>query len=154
MTGRVCKVPLERFERRCRCWGENFFVMYGDSYLTCDYAGIELEFLRQGKLGLMTVFRNDGEWDASNVEFEGNRILAYSKKNKTQAMRYIDYGLGVFRAATFDRTQANDLADVYGELLQADELAAVEVDERFYEIGSLAGLEEMTAFLNREDAQK
>jgi len=45
----------------------------------------------------MTVFRNDGQWDASNVEFEEGRILAYSKKSRTPRMRYIDYGLGVFR---------------------------------------------------------
>ena len=93
--------------------GESFFVIYGDSYLACDYAAIEKEFLQSGKLGLMTVFRNDGRWDASNVEFEAGRILAYSKKNRTSRMRYIDYGLGVFRAEAFVETDATDLADVY-----------------------------------------
>jgi NDP-sugar pyrophosphorylase family protein len=134
--------------------GESFFVMYGDSYLACDYPAIEREFLRSNKLGLMTVFRNNGQWDTSNVEFAGGRILAYSKKNLTPRMQYIDYGLGVFRAEVFARTSASDLADVYSELLQAGELAAVEVHKRFYEIGSAAGLEEMTTFLSRGDAQK
>jgi NDP-sugar pyrophosphorylase family protein len=135
--------------------GENFFVLYGDSYLPCDYAAIEREFLRRDKLGLMTVFRNDGQWDPSNVEFEDGRILAYSKKDRTSRMRYIDYGLGVFRAEAFFRTHATDLADVYAELLKTGELAAVEVHERFYEIGSTAGLEEMRNFLSRSgDARK
>jgi NDP-sugar pyrophosphorylase family protein len=129
--------------------GESFFVMYGDSYLACDYPAIEREFLRSNKLGLMTVFRNNGQWDTSNVEFADGRILAYSKKNRTTRMQYIDYGLGVFRAEAFARTHANDLADVYAELLQAGELAAVEVHERFYEIGSPAGLKEMTTFLSQ-----
>jgi len=119
--------------------GESFFVMYGDSYLACDYAAIEREFLRRGKLGLMTVFCNEGQWDTSNVQFEGGQILAYSKKKRTSRMRYIDYGLGVFHAEAFARTRAADLADVYAELLQAGELTAVEVYERFYEIGSPAG---------------
>jgi len=66
--------------------------MYGDSYLACDYAAVEQEFLRRGKLGLMTVYRNEGQWDASNVEFEDGRILAYSKKNRNSRMRYIDTG--------------------------------------------------------------
>jgi NDP-sugar pyrophosphorylase family protein len=127
--------------------GESFFVMYGDSYLMCDYAGIEREFARANQLGLMTVFRNDGQWDSSNVAFEAGRIFAYSKKNKTQRMRYIDYGLGVFRAEAFARTDTKDLADVYEELLRAGELAAVEVHERFYEIGSVAGIKEMTSLL-------
>jgi NDP-sugar pyrophosphorylase family protein len=129
--------------------GESFFVMYGDSYLSCDYAALEQEFLRRSKLGLMTVFRNDGQWDASNVEFEDGRILAYSKKNQTSRMRHIDYGLGVFRAEAFASTRATDLADLYAELLQAGELAAVEVHERFYEIGSPAGLKEMVSLLSR-----
>jgi N-acetyl-alpha-D-muramate 1-phosphate uridylyltransferase len=135
--------------------GEKFFVMYGDSYLACDYAAVEQEFLRCGGLGLMTVFRNDGQWDASNVEFEEGRILAYRKTNRTARMRYIDYGLGVFHAEAFARTRATDLADVYAELLQAGELAGVEVHERFYEIGSPAGLKEMTSFLGQPgDARK
>jgi len=135
--------------------GDNFFVMYGDSYLACNYAAIEQEFSRRGKLGLMTVFRNDGQWDSSNVEFEDGRILAYSKRDRTSRMRYIDYGLGVFQAKAFAGTHATDLADVYTELLQAGELAAVEVHQRFYEMGSPAGLQEMTSFLSRRgDARK
>jgi len=134
---------------------ESFFVMYGDSYLACDYAVVEREFFRSSKLGLMTVFHNNGQWDASNVEFEEGRILAYSKKNRNARMRYIDYGLGVFHAQAFARTHARDLAEVYAELLEAGELAAVEVHERFYEIGSPTGLNEMTNFLSpRRDARK
>jgi NDP-sugar pyrophosphorylase family protein len=135
--------------------GEKFFVMYGDSYLPCDYAAIEQEFLQRGGLGLMTVFRNDGQWDASNVEFEEGRIVAYSKKNHTARMHYIDYGLGVFHAEVFARTRAADLADVYAELLGNGELAAVEVHQRFYEMGSPTGLKEMTSFLSQPgDARK
>jgi NDP-sugar pyrophosphorylase family protein len=129
--------------------GKSFFVMYGDSYLPCDYAAVEGKFLTCAKLGLMTVFRNNGQWDASNVEFAEGRILAYSKNNKTSRMRYIDYGLGVFHGEVFNRTSATDLADVYADLLQSGELAAMEVHERFYEIGSPAGLQEMSILLSR-----
>lgn len=134
--------------------GESFFVLYGDSYLPCDYATIEKEFSRCAKLGLMTVFRNNEQWDSSNVEFEDGRILAYSKKNRTSRMRYIDYGLGAFQAQAFAGTRATDLADLYSDLLQAGELAALEVHERFYELGSPAGLEETTGFLSRREARK
>jgi NDP-sugar pyrophosphorylase family protein len=128
---------------------ERFFVMYGDSYLLCDYAAVARAFTQQSKLGLMTVFCNAGQWDTSNVEFDGERILAYSKKNRTDRMHYIDYGLGVFRGEAFQQTQTADLADVYAELLQNGELAALEVHERFYEIGSAAGLEEMRSLLSQ-----
>jgi MurNAc alpha-1-phosphate uridylyltransferase len=130
--------------------GDAFFVLYGDSYLVCDYAVIARSFSSSGKLALMTVFRNDGMWDGSNVEFEGAEILAYSKTDKTPRMHYIDYGLGAFRAAAFDNVPAGqpyDLARLYGDLLQAGQLVGFEVTERFYEIGSPAGLEETARFI-------
>jgi NDP-sugar pyrophosphorylase family protein len=135
--------------------GDSFFVMYGDSYLPCDYAAIARQFQAASVLGMMTVFRNEGKWDTSNVEFqaggvEGGKILAYSKTNRTPAMRYIDYGLGVFRAEAFQGLSVGkpcDLAELYAELLQRKQLAAFEVRERFYEIGSPAGLQETAEFL-------
>lgn len=130
--------------------GEAFFVLYGDSYLVCDYAAVAQEFSRAGKLALMTVFRNEGMWDGSNVEFSAGKIIAYSKKERTERMQYIDYGLGVFHAAAFDRLpagQACDLADLYRDLLQSGQLAGLEVRQRFYEVGSPAGLEETAEFL-------
>jgi N-acetyl-alpha-D-muramate 1-phosphate uridylyltransferase len=130
--------------------GPSFFVLYGDSYLPCDYRAVQQAFESAGKSGLMTVFRNDGQWDTSNVEFEAGRILAYSKKNRTPRMRYIDYGLGIFRAGTFSQIQAKDLADVYEGLLKTGQLAAFEVHERFYEIGSPAGLEETSRYLSAQ----
>jgi NDP-sugar pyrophosphorylase family protein len=137
--------------------GDSFFVMYGDSYLPCDYGTIARNFQSAGKLGMMTVFRNDGKWDSSNVQFEAGKILAYSKTDRTPRMRYIDYGLGVFRAEAFASVPAGkscDLSEIYADLLQRDQLAAFEVRERFYEIGSPAGLRETAEFLAARVANK
>ena len=137
--------------------GGSFFVMYGDSYLPCDYAVIARNFESAGVLGMMTVFRNEGKWDTSNVEFEAGKILAYSKTNRIPRMRYIDYGLGVFRAEAFENLpvhKACDLAEVYKDLLQRKRLAAFEVHERFYEIGSPAGLRETAEFLAAREAKQ
>jgi NDP-sugar pyrophosphorylase family protein len=38
--------------------GESFFLMYGDSYLPCDYRAAEAAFRMAGKQGLLTVFQN------------------------------------------------------------------------------------------------
>ena len=130
--------------------GESFFVMYGDSYLPCDYTAVARNFESAGALGMMTVFCNEGKWDTSNVELEAGRILAYSKTNRTSRMRYIDYGLGVFRAEASQNLpagQASDLTELYMDLLQRKQLAAYEVTERFYEIGSPEGLRETAEFL-------
>jgi NDP-sugar pyrophosphorylase family protein len=135
--------------------GDSFFVMYGDSYLPCDYATIAQKFKTAGVLGMMTVFRNEGKWDTSNVEFEVGKIVAYSKTDRTPRMRYIDYGLGVFRAEAFRDLPAGkvcDLTELYTDLLRRKQLAAFEVQERFYEIGSPEGLRETAEFLATREA--
>jgi NDP-sugar pyrophosphorylase family protein len=130
--------------------GSPFFVMYGDSYLDCNLAAIASVFQASGAEGLMTVLRNDNLWDASNVLFEEGRILKYDKRDRTSAMRHIDYGIGVLSAAAFDRHPSDtpfDLASVYQDLLARGVLAAYEVSSRFYEIGTPQGLEETRAHL-------
>lgn len=130
--------------------GEEFFVLYGDSYLPLDYAPIADFFHRSGKPGLMTVFRNEGKFDASNVVFADGEIKIYDKKRKWPAMHYIDYGLSLFQAPVFEpyaAEQAFDLAEVMGRLVNEKQLAGFEVRERFYEIGSPAGLAELETLL-------
>lgn len=129
--------------------GERFFVLYGDSYLPCDYAAVENAFLASGKPALMTVFHNQNRWDRSNVEFTGGRILVYDKAAAGPRMRHIDYGLGAFHRDGLTKLapRETDLAAVYRELLRQDALAAWEVQERFYEIGSPAGVAELSEWL-------
>lgn len=130
--------------------GDSFFVVYGDSYLECDYAAVQKAFVESDKPALMTVYRNEGNWDTSNVEFAGGRILAYDKRQHTPRMRHIDYGLGVFHATAFDGVRAGetcDLAALYQALLARDRLAACEVAQRFYEVGSPAGIDELRQHL-------
>jgi NDP-sugar pyrophosphorylase family protein len=131
--------------------GPSFFVLYGDSYLECEYEDVARSFAASGADGLMTVCRNDNQWDRSNVRFENGRLLGYDKRTQTAGMRHIDYGLGVFAARAFDRfapDAAFDLADLYQRLLADGALAAYEVPGRFYEIGSPAGLAETRAYLS------
>jgi NDP-sugar pyrophosphorylase family protein len=142
-TGGAIRRVLDRLPGR-------FFVLYGDSYLDCDHAAAQAAFEESGKLALMTVFANHELWDTSNVEFSEGRILAYDKVDRTPRMRHIDYGLGLFDRRAFDDAPAGeafDLARVYRAMLGRGQLAAFEVFERFYEVGSHAGLEETRRFL-------
>jgi N-acetyl-alpha-D-muramate 1-phosphate uridylyltransferase len=133
--------------------GDNFFVLYGDSYLMCDYAAIQQTFLSKKKSGLMTVFRNTGLWDRSNVLFQNDEITWYDKQQPMPAMQHIDYGLGVFKAQVFEDYEPDkpfDLAGVYQGLLTENDLAAFEVAQRFYEIGSHEGLNETQVYLTQK----
>ena len=92
--------------------GPAFFVLYGDSYLECSYAAVQSAFEAAGKLALMTVYRNEGRWDTSNVEFRDGRILAYDKRARTPAMRYIDYGLGVWDRRALEAVPESGACDL------------------------------------------
>lgn len=130
--------------------GDAFYVLYGDSYLPVDYRAVERFFLQSGQLGLMTVYENHGRYDTSNVWFENGQLKVYDKKHRLPQMHHIDYGLGLFRAAAFDgypRDAVVDLATVQTALCQRGQLAGYEIAERFYEIGSHEGLNELDALL-------
>jgi NDP-sugar pyrophosphorylase family protein len=130
--------------------GNEFFVLYGDSYLPIPYAPVVVAFHRADKQGLMIVYRNEGNYDASNVVFRNGEIAVYDKKLKLPGMRHIDYGLSVFKSSVFDPyagDQAFDLAEVMGRLVREKQLAGFEVLDRFYEIGSPAGLAELELLL-------
>jgi len=132
--------------------GDAFYVLYGDSYLPIDYLAVGEAFLKSGKQGLMTVFENREKYDASNVWFQDGVIRSYDKKDKVPEMRHIDYGLGLFRADAFDgfpRDEVVDLAEVQKALLKRGELAGFEISQRFYEIGSHAGLRELDQLLKK-----
>lgn len=130
--------------------GETFFILYGDSYLPCDYLAVQHAFEASRQLALMTVFRNKGLWDASNIEFHDGNILVYDKKHRTDRMQYIDYGLSVTMSSVFQAASyQSDLADVYQLLLQQHQLAGFEINQRFYEVGSFTGIQEFTQYLQQ-----
>jgi NDP-sugar pyrophosphorylase family protein len=130
--------------------GDAFYMLYGDSYLPIDYLAVGDFFRRSGQLGLMTVYENHERYDASNVWFEGGEIKVYDKQHKVPQMRHIDYGLGLFRAAAFDgwsRTDVVDLSQVQQALVARAELAGYEIRQRFYEVGSPVGLNELDTLI-------
>lgn len=133
--------------------GEEFFILYGDSYLPIPYAPVVEFFHRSGKLGLMTVYHNQGKYDTSNVVFRDGEIVVYDKKARLPEMHHIDYGLSLFKSSVFGAYAADhvfDLAEVMGRLVREKQLAGYEVPERFYEMGSPAGLAELEGLLAKK----
>lgn len=131
--------------------GRQFMVMYGDSYLNAPFRAIHQRFCSSGLPALITIYRNDNRWDKSNTEAADGAIRRYSKVHRTSSMLHIDYGLAIFDARVFEAwpSEVFDLADLYSYLADAHSLAAYEVHERFYEIGSPEGLAETNAMLTR-----
>jgi len=133
--------------------GPEFLVMYGDSWLDTGFAPIVATFRKSGKPALMTVFRNEGRWDASNVWYEDGVIKRYDKIERVPQMRHIDWGLSLVKAdllTSHPAEAAFDLAEVYANLARRGQLAGYEATTRFYEIGSAEGLRETDALLRKK----
>jgi NDP-sugar pyrophosphorylase family protein len=130
---------------------ERFFVIYGDSFLPVQLGPIWRAFQDCAQPALMTVLRNEGRWDRSNVIYEAGRVVLYDKA-AAPGMQYIDYGLSCFRRDVFDDPGPADLATLFHELSVQRKLAGFQVHERFYEIGSPAGLRDFEQYLDADRA--
>ena len=122
-----------------------FFVTYGDSYLLLDYRDIMRRFRDGGALGMMVVYRNFDRLEQSNVILEDGRVAAYDKHTRLPGMVYVNAGLSVLRRRALrlvPEAEAVAEDELYRALIARGELAACETQQRFYEIGSRAGLEE------------
>jgi NDP-sugar pyrophosphorylase family protein len=103
------------------------------------------------------VFRNDGQWDGSNVIYRDGRIVLYDKHYATRPAAdfdYIDYGLiALSRDVVAELVpplrpgEKADLAPVLHQLSRRGDLAGMEITQRFFEIGSPAGLQDLEQWM-------
>jgi NDP-sugar pyrophosphorylase family protein len=127
-----------------------FLLTYGDAYLLLDYRDIMTSFLRSGLHGLMVVYKNRDQFDASNTVVADGRVVFYSKREKRPDMVFIDAGLSVFHRSALayaPEEKSFDLSRLFVRLIEEKQMAAYETGQRFYEIGSPGSLEEFRRFL-------
>jgi MurNAc alpha-1-phosphate uridylyltransferase len=129
---------------------QDFFVLYGDSFLPVNYETIREAYLNSGKPALMTVLKNNNSWDKSNVIYKNGELVEYNKQIIKKDMEYIDYGLSVFSKKCFDEIEIDlnfDLSELLNQLSVNHQLAGFEVYERFYEVGSFDGIKDTDNYL-------
>jgi MurNAc alpha-1-phosphate uridylyltransferase len=131
--------------------GDPFFVLYADSWLEAPWGAMQEAFLAGDCDAVMSVLRNQGQWDRSNARFDGAWVTAYDKKAPSAGFDCIDYGLNLFSHGAFDRLakEAFDLGELQGLLAASGRLRGVEATERFYEIGTPEGLAQTRDHLTR-----
>ena len=101
----------------------------------------------------MTVFRNNGQWDASNVWYEHGSICRYDKRERLPQMRYIDWGLTALKADVLKQWPAETLSiwQMFIPICRAvASLPATRLRRAFYEIGSMEGLRETEELLRTQ----
>jgi NDP-sugar pyrophosphorylase family protein len=121
---------------------EYFFVIWGDSYLETDFDKVLQAFLKSGKLGLMTAYKNENKIEPSNMALKNDMVVDYDKK-QNRNFEYIDYGLSIFKKNIlnfFPQGRNLDLSELNVKLISLNQLAAFVVHDRYYEIGSVQGI--------------
>jgi NDP-sugar pyrophosphorylase family protein len=134
--------------------GENFFVLYGDSFLPINFLQVQHAYVQSKQQALITLLKNGDRWDKSNVIYTNGRLVEYNKFSPRQEMSYIDYGLSVMSAEVlrpYPSDRPFDIANVYQSLSLKGGLAGLEVHERFYEIGSHEGLKDTEDYFFSKD---
>jgi NDP-sugar pyrophosphorylase family protein len=128
-----------------------FLVTYGDSYLPFDYAAPLRDLdSHADALGTMSVFRNAGSWDESNTAVADGKVTRYKKGQPDSALDHIDYGALALRRSILDGlrpAEPHALDTIQEELARKGQLRAYVANERFYEIGSPAGLSDLEQYL-------
>lgn len=154
-TGGALRLALDR-----GALDESFFLLYGDSFLPVDISPIEAVWDRAGTSALMTVMRNENHWDVSNVIFRDGRVVLYDKRRppeRAAEMQWIDYGLSVLKRDIIEAGVPSgtvaDIADLLRDVSISGDLAGLEVDQRFYEVGSPEGLRDLEDYLTRSRTQ-
>jgi NDP-sugar pyrophosphorylase family protein len=135
---------------------DDFLVTYGDSYLPFDYSAPLVDLRAHPEaLGTMSVYPNAGRWDASNTLVRDDRVVRYEKGSNDPTFDHIDYGAIALRRSVIAAIEPDvtwGLDAVQTDLARRGVLRACVAPERFYEIGSLAGLAELDALLSKGDA--
>lgn len=132
-----------------------FLVTYGDSYLPFDYASpLDVLDRHDDCDGVMSVFHNRGQWDASNVETSSGWVKRYEKGGTDATLDHIDYGALALRksvVAAIAPGVPSSLSDVQTTLARSGRMRAVVAEHRFYEIGSKEGLAALDQALSGAD---
>lgn len=123
---------------------DQFWVTYGDSIGFADLDAIEQRVSASSTEAAMTVLQNEGRWDTSNVHVEEGLVTSYRSSPPPSGYRWIDFGLLLLPREPFtslSRSESCDLALVINQLIVSKSLAAAEVTERFWEIGTPEALQ-------------
>ena len=133
---------------------KHFFVLYGDTYLPIDFRAL-VDFHKNkinSENSLLTIYKNNSQLDLSNIIYENNVIIKYSKNKLEQKMKHIDYGLSIMTQeafTTYKHDRSFDLGNLYEFLIENKLMHPYLVTERFYEIGTPESLAETDQYFSK-----
>ncbi len=126
----------------------NFFVLYGDSYLNFNFNKLKL---RKDK-SIMAIYKNKNKHDKSNIQIIDSNYIYYFKNTSNSKLSYIDYGISFLNKKIFKGLKVNqkfDLSSLFDKVSKKFLLQGFIVKKRFYEVGSYNGIKELKKYLKK-----
>jgi len=130
---------------------EEFFLIYGDSYLLQPFAPVKAAFEKGKKDALMTVMRQTAGTTENNCNVENGMVARYQKGQPQGTFTHMDYGLLFFKKKAFAPYRLENFSTdlVFHSLIARKQLAAFETRAPYYEVGSKEGLRNFTGYINQ-----
>ncbi len=137
---------------------ERFLLIYGDSFLPEDYPAIGRKLKAGDAEGVMVVY-DDSAGDTSvqpNVALgPSGKVSRYQKGANGGDLRFIEAGVVALRSVAVARLpEAGPVAlerELYPELARQGLLEAFVTEERFFDMGTPAGLERAERYFRGRD---
>lgn len=128
---------------------ERVWVTYGDTLLDANLADAERDAAARSCTAVMTVLRNEDRRQPSNASVRDGKVVAYGKGDPLGTHAFIDYGYVMVPTSVLRGVDDDvfDLTVVMKRLIEAGQLAAFEVTERFHDIGTPEALAATDAWL-------
>lgn len=124
---------------------EDFLLLNGDTLLEMDYAALVDAYRERGKQALVVAWENPDGQVANNLALgPDQRVIAYHKRNPA-GLTHVDAGVAVFSRRLLEVIPSGRAVsleeEVYPRLIERHQLWGFPTRERFYDMGSPAGLE-------------
>ena len=128
---------------------DEFLLLNGDTLLEIDYAALTRAFRDAGKWALLTAARRTGSAPGNLLIDARGAVSHYSKRDPRG--EHVDAGAAVFSRrilALIPPARACSLEEqVYPQLIERGEVAALPLDTTFFDMGTPAGLAALEAHL-------
>lgn len=128
---------------------DQFFVTYGDSFLRFALDSLLDKKQSSSLENVMAIYRNENAFDSSNVSVLDDVHISYSRTAPVES-NHIDYGISLISKKSiqdFAPQHPWELPEFFEEISGSKKLGFVKATQRFYEIGSLAGIEDFEKFV-------
>jgi len=124
---------------------EEFLLLNGDTFVAMGYKGLLKRFHYHDKTGIVAAYDNSQNVAPSNLLLdESNYVIGYNKSN-SKGMTHVDAGVLALKKTVVDFIPAGGFCsleeEIFPRLMAQRELVAYPINQRFYDIGSLKGLE-------------